>query len=96
MTIGAAHPPAVGVEHVDAALVQGEGDAGADIDLGHAEAFGHRDEGTLGAGVEVEQRILAERLDQAHRQLGLAFAAKRNADMLRPDAERGVAGFRRL
>ena len=45
---------------------------------------------------KLEQRILAERLDQAHRQLSVAFAAKRDGDVLRPDAERGAAGFRRL
>ena len=42
--------------------------ARADFDPAIAEPFGDRDEGALGTVVEIEERVLSERLDQPHRQ----------------------------
>src|ERR1017187_7243067 len=94
--IGAGNPQSVAVEQVDAAPVKGQREAFAGLDLGHAETFGDCDERPLDAGVEIEQRILAERFDQPYRQLDVAAAAQRDADVLGPDAERDRARFRGL
>ena len=73
--MGGDNAPSVAIEQVDATPVEGERDALADLDLGHAEAFGDRDERAFDAGVEIEQRILAERFDQPYRQIDVAAAA---------------------
>ena len=80
-------------EQMQPARLEDEPEAGARLNIGHGETFGDRDEGALAAVIEIEQRVLAERLDQAHRQFGRALAVARHPDMLGPDAEGGGAGL---
>ena len=65
-----------------------EGHARAGRNLGHFQALADRDEGARGPVVEIEERVLAERLDQADGQLGVAPVADPRAHVFRPDAER--------
>ncbi len=53
----------------------------------HTEPLADGHERPVGAGIEVKQRIPAERLDQSYRKLDRAVAASRDADMLGADAE---------
>ena len=69
------NPPPFAVEQVNASASRLSATAFADPDLRHAQAFGDRDECPLGAGVEIEQRILAERFDQPYRQADVALGA---------------------
>src|SRR5215471_5242411 len=101
-TLRARHPPPVLPEQIEPVRVEGERDLRAGLDLGHRQALAQGDEGARGAVIEIEQRVLAERLDQANRQFDVARiggadaawtdAGGAHADMLRADAERGAPG----
>jgi len=55
--------------------------------VGHVEAFADRDECSFGSGVEIKERVPAERLDQPNRKRDAAIAAER-------DRRRAPAGCR--
>src|SRR5215472_404141 len=85
-----------GIEQAEPARVQGQRHARPDLHVGHIEAFAYRDECSVGSGIEIKERVPTERLDQPDRKLDVAIAAECDADVLRPDAERGHPGVRRL
>ena len=89
--------PAVGPEQKEAFARQGQPDPVAGIQLGDRQAFGDRDERALGADIEIEQRVLAQRLDEADRQLqiGARTDVTLHAHVLGPDTERHGTGRRR-
>src|SRR5262245_41233767 len=84
------------IEQAKPARVQGDGHARPDLHVGHVEAFADRDECPFASGIEIKERVAAERLDQPDRQLDVALAAAADADVLRPDTERGRPRLRRL
>src|SRR3972149_2810199 len=70
-----ADAPPVGPEEKDLVAREREAQPGAGVELRHRDALAHRDEGPLHPDVEIEQRVLAQGLDEPHRQLDVARRA---------------------
>src|SRR5215211_8427683 len=87
------HPSPVGAEQVEPLRVERERNRRARAHLCHLQALTHGDEGARGAVVEIEERVLAQRLDQPNRKLGIALGAEPCDHMFRADAERRPAGL---
>src|SRR5262245_22030988 len=84
------------IEQLHAALVQGEREPFADPGIGHAKALTDGNEGAVRACVEIEEGVLAERLDKTHRQCGVDLAADIDSDMLGPNSQGSLAVTGRL